>query len=287
MSLAYASSQTRLVAGSSLRRGSYSAAWFAAMGLGAVCAWLFLPSSVVAAYALPALVVFIAAIVSSIAGFAFSALAGAFLFHMTHDALEALQIMLIASLAIQVCCTWQVRQQISPRSLMPYLAGGFAAIPLGLYFLQTIPLSLHISALGIFLVLYGTYMLVRPSCLMKSNSLVGQIIVGALGGVTGALAAFPSAFLTMWCACQGWSKEQQRAINQPYILVMQIAVFTALTTIRPLQTIRPELLLYMLPALIGAWIGLRIYGRLNTRQFNKLVCPLLVVAGALLAAKGL
>jgi len=286
MTMPYAGSQTRLVTGSSLRRGSHIVACAAVMGLGALCAW-FLPSSLMAAYGLPALVVFFAAIASSVAGFAFSALAGAFLFHMTHDALEALHVMLIASLAIQVCCTWHVRHHISARSLTPYLAGGFATIPLGLYFLQTVPLWLHVSVLGVFLMLYGTYMLLRPVYLVRSNSLAAQIIAGALGGITGTLAAFPSAFLAMWCACQGWSKEQQRAINQPYILVMQIAVFAALTTVRPLQTIRPELLLYTLPALMGAWIGLRIYGGLSTRQFNKLVCALLVVAGALLAAKGL
>lgn len=262
------------------------AGWSAAMSLGAVCAWFFLPSSVMVDHALPALVVFLAAIASSVAGFAFSALAGAFLFHMTQDALEALHVMLIASLAIQVCCTWQVRHHILPRSLLPHLAGGFATIPMGLYFLQTVPFWLHVSALGVFLMLYGTYMLLRPSCPVKSDSLAGQIIAGALGGITGTLAAFPSAFLAMWCACQGWSKKQQRAITQPYILVMQIAVFAALTTIRPLHTIRPELLFYALPALMGARIGLRIYDGLNTQQFNKLVCILLVVAGALLAAKG-
>lgn len=285
MTASYAASQPRLVARSFLSRGGRIAGWSSTMGLGAVCAYFLLPSSDLAHYALPALIVFGAAIASSVAGFAFSALAGALLFHMTDDAIEALHIMLIASLGIQSYCTWQVRRHISPRSLLPYLAGGFATIPLGVYFLQTVPLWLHASVLGIFLLLYGSYMLVRPPCLMKSNSLTGQIISGALGGITGTTAAFPGAFITMWCACQGWTKEQQRAINQPYILVMQIAVFAALITIRPLHTVRPELLLYTVPALMGAWIGLRIYGRLNTQQFNKVVCALLMVAGAALAAK--
>lgn len=285
MTLTCVSPQLAMGGRPSLRQGSIAARSSAILGICALCVTIFLPASAVADFGLPAFVVLIAAIVSSVAGFAFSALAAAFLFHITRDGLEALHILLIASVAMQSYCVWRLRHCISVRRVLPYLAGGLAAIPLGLYVLENFPLRVHTLSLGIFLMVYGTYMLVRRPYRFKANSLVGQIISGALGGITGSAAAFPGAFITVWCGCHGWDKDQQRAICQPYILAMQIAVLAALSVTRPLDPIRPELLLYTLPGLAGAWVGLRIYEGLNTTQFNRIVCSMLLVSGALLAFK--
>jgi uncharacterized membrane protein YfcA len=285
MTLTCVSPRLAMVGRPSLRQENVAAWSSALLGLGALCATIFLPTSAVADFGPPAFVVVIAAIVSSVAGFAFSALAAAFLFHITRDGLEALHILLIASVAMQSYCVWRLRRYISVRRVLPYLTGGLATIPLGLYLLQNLPLRVHTLSLGVFLMFYGAYMLVRRPCRLKTNSLVGQIISGALGGITGSAAAFPGAFITVWCGCHGWDKDQQRAICQPYILAMQIAVLAALSVTSPLDPIRPGLLLYTLPGLAGAWIGVRIYETLNTTQFNKVVCSMLLVSGALLAFK--
>ena len=49
-----------------------------------------------------------------------------------------------------------------------------------------------------------------------------DVCVGALGGITGGLAAFPGAFVTIWCSVRGWDKSVQRAVTQPFILAMQL-----------------------------------------------------------------
>ena len=135
--------------------------------------------------------------------------------------------------------------------------------------------------------LYGGYVLLRPPWRCKRNSLTGQIIAGALGGITGATAAFPGAFVTIWCGCHGWDKDQQRTIYQPYILIMQLAVLVVLAAVQPSATLRPELLIYSIPALLGASIGLRLYGHLNLAHFNKAVSATLLLAGIALTLKGL
>ena len=234
-----------------------------------------------------ALVVLVAAILSSVAGFAFSALAGALIFHIAQSGVEAVQIMLVASIAIQAYSVWCMRSSIVARNLIPYLAGGLATIPAGVFLLLHTSWWLHAVGLGVFLMLYGGYVLLRPPWRLKRNSLTGQIISGALGGLTGATAAFPGAFVTIWCGCHGWGKDQQRAIYQPYILVMQVAVLAVLAAAGPSATFRPELLTYSVPALLGAWIGLRLYGHLNLAHFNKVVSATLLFAGIALTLKGL
>jgi hypothetical protein len=67
--------------------------------------------------------------------------------------------------------------------------------------------------LGLFLLAYGIFTAIKPAFSQgKSNPLAGRILAGALGGVTGGVAAFPGAFVAIWCQIQGFEKERQRAI---------------------------------------------------------------------------
>ncbi len=236
---------------------------------------------------LACLIVFLAASVASIAGFAFSALAGSLLFHVARDSIEAIQIMLVASISLQAYSVWKLRGSIVPSTLAPYFAGGLLTVLPGVYLLLNTPPHIYLVALGVFLVVYGSYMLVRRPYRLRSNSLIGQVAVGALGGITGATAAFPGAFITIWCGAHGWDKDQQRAIYQPYILGMQLITLLVLGAVKPSAMVRLDLLQYILPAVLGAWIGLRIFDRLSTGQFNKLVSAFLLLSGLVLSAKAL
>jgi uncharacterized membrane protein YfcA len=231
------------------------------------------------------LIVLVAASLSSVAGFAFGALAGPPLIFITGSALEAVQIMLVASIATQTYCVLQLRPSISLRALVPYLAGGFALMPLGVFLLLNTPLWIHSAALGLLLTAYGTYMVFRRPLQLKTDSLIGRIAAGAVGGITGPTAAFPAPLVTVWCASLGLDKQQQRAIYQPYILAMQLAALALLATVSPATSVRATDLMFIVPALLGARIGLAIYNRLDLVQFNRVVTALLLVSGCMLALK--
>ncbi len=230
-------------------------------------------------------IVLVCATVSSIAGFAFSALAGAALFHVTQDKLHVVQIMLVASIALQLYSVWKLRCIIEPRGLLPYFAGGIATIPPGIYLLLNTPVAVYVGVLGALLMAYAVLMLVRPPLRLKRNSLLGRVVVGALGGLTGTTAAFPGAFVTIWCNAQAWDKAQQRAIYQPFILGMQLLTLLALALAQPAQGLRLDALQFAIPALLGAYIGLRVFDKLSTVQFNRVIASLLLLSGASLLAK--
>ena len=52
---------------------------------------------------------------------------------------------------------------------------------------------------------------------------MAEIVAGFAGGITGGATAMPGAIPTIWCNLKGLSKIQQRAVIQPFILLMQIA----------------------------------------------------------------
>ena len=229
-------------------------------------------------------VLLVGAAISSIAGFAFSALAGAALFHISSDTLYAVQVMLIASIAIQAYSVWQLRTHIKARPLVPFFAGGAATVLPGVLLLLHAQISLYSLVLGAFLIAYALFMLAKPRFRLPSDGPLARFAVGALGGLTGALAAFPGAF-TIWCGAQGWDKRQQRAIYQPFILGMQLLTMAVLATIAPARVLELDGVKFVLPALLGAYCGLRVFDGLSTAQFHKIVALFLLLSGAALSMR--
>src|SRR5205823_5164330 len=108
-----------------------------------------------------AAVLLLAALVSSIAGFAFSALAGSALAYLQMDAIHAVQTMVLCSIAIQLYAVLKIRESIRWSLLWPMLAAGSATIPLGVWLLAHVDGSFYALGLGAFLIAYGSYVVMR------------------------------------------------------------------------------------------------------------------------------
>ena len=118
---------------------------------------------------------------------------------------------------------------------------------------------------------------------MKVESVTGDWLAGFLGGLTGGFAAFPGAFVTIWCGLKGWDKNHQRGVYQPFILIMQISALTAISLIKMSQGrasgIDLSALFYIAPALLGTWSGIAIFRRLSDVHFSLSLNLLLIAAG--------
>lgn len=232
--------------------------------------------------------VLLSAGLSSIAGFAFSPLAGAVLFQVNPDAILVVQILLVASVALQIYCIWHLRVHVRSLEFLPYTIGSLITLPLGIFLLVKTHAPSFLPMLGLFMLAYGTFAAFRPAIdVGKSNSLSGRMLAGALGGITGGLAAFPGAFVAIWCQAQGFDKDRQRSIVQPFILINQLAAIAILFFVRPASTVSLETIQYAVPAILGAYVGLCVFRRLQTSGFNRVVGASLAVAGLLMALKGL
>jgi hypothetical protein len=105
--------------------------------------------------------VFLASIVSSIAGFAFSALSGAFLFHVIDSPIRAVQVMIVCSMAIQMLSVAALWRTIDWPNLRAFLIGGFFGVPVGVHLLLHLPTASYKALMGGLLVCYGLYLLLR------------------------------------------------------------------------------------------------------------------------------
>ncbi|MFZ1104965.1 MAG: sulfite exporter TauE/SafE family protein [Hyphomicrobiaceae bacterium] len=193
--------------------------------------------------------------------------------------------MMPETVGIQAWCVMGLRRTISWRAFAPFVAGGVAAMPLGIYMLLALPAQIYVFSIGVALSLYGAYMLLARPRLIRKGGALATIAVGALGGLTGPLAAFPGAFVTIWCGLQRWDKVTQRSIYQPYILIVQVLTLGALIAVSQRARLDAELLTYALPGVAGAVVGRRVFQRLTDLQFQRLVNVALIVSGVALALK--
>jgi uncharacterized membrane protein YfcA len=224
-----------------------------------------------------------ASTVSSIAGFAFSAVCGAALFHLMDSPVVAVQTMIVCSIAIQLFSVVALWRTIDWRRLPVFLAGGVLGMPFGVYLLLHLQTAVYRDLIGGLLIVYGGYLLLaRPIRPVKTGPLA-DACAGFLGGLTGGLAGFPGAFVTIWCGLKGWDKTRQRGVYQPFILAMQPLTLIAIHLMRPSSAAMALLdwktLAFVPAALLGAWFGLRIFKRLSDRQFGFAVNALIIVSG--------
>ncbi len=226
-----------------------------------------------------AAVIFGAALVSSIVGFAFAALASAPLVFLLGDPVRVVEVMVACSIAIQTCSVWALRHDIHWRPLLPFVAAGAATVPFGVWLLTYMPPAVFALGLGVFLTAYAIYMLCRGAPPVLCGGWREDAAAGALGGLAGGLAGFPGSFVTVWCGLRGWTKERQRAVYQPYILAMQLEAFACLRVHSP-TALGPELFLVYVPlAVAAAFIGIAVFRRLTNRQFSIAVNALLLLCG--------
>jgi uncharacterized membrane protein YfcA len=280
---------TRLVQSGRFRFGYVNPGLLGSVAVGALgLAFLIAEGVVLSAQGMVPVAIALAAVlaastVSSIAGFAFSAVCGAMLFHLMDSPVAAVQTMIVCSIAIQLFSVVALWRTIDWRSMPIFLAGGVFGVPAGVFLLLHLVTALYRDLIGGLLIVYGGYLLLaRPIPPVKTGPLA-DVCAGFLGGLTGGLAGFPGAFVTIWCGLKGWDKTRQRGVYQPFILAMQPLTLIAIHLMRPSSPAMAQMdwktLAFVPAALLGAWFGLRIFKCLSDRQFGFAVNALIIVSG--------
>lgn len=236
------------------------------------------------ALAWPLLAVFFAAVVSSIAGFAFAPICAVMLVHLVDDPVRLVATIMMASIMIQVFVVTTLWREIDWAGTLVALAGGLSTLPLGVLLLLAMTGRAPVLVLATTLIAYALWMLWRPHVAESiARPRWADAMVGAAGGITGGFAGFPAGPLVAWFAWCGVGRVACRGIVQPYILIMQVAALLILYGMAPTAEAVPSfdltLLLVAAPALFGTICGLQICGRLSDRIFSRAVNVTLLCAG--------
>jgi uncharacterized membrane protein YfcA len=213
---------------------------------------------------------FAAALVAGLGGFAFGIVAAAMWLYLLTP-LQTATLIMGLGLVVQGYSVWKLRHALDGRRLGVFLVA------------HGDPRYLRLGT-GVVLVLFSLYGLLRPSLTpIKAAPLSGDLGAGFLNGLLGGATGLAGIIAVIWCQLRGWAKDQQRAVFQP----VGVATFAlSAAWLGGQGSISREVVPLFVAALpvvlVGTWLGLKFYGKLDEAQFRKIVLVLLLASGAVL-----
>jgi hypothetical protein len=161
------------------------------------------------------------------------------------------------------------------------LIAGLAGVPIGTWLLPWISLATFKLAVGLILLVYCSFMLFAAGrIVVKAGGRGAEVVVGFLGGILGGMAALSGVLPTIWAALKQWPKEERRAMFQAF----NMTLLTAMLVASLLQGLIGARLLWALAAavpgtVLGSWLGVQLYRRLDDRRFDRVVLSVLLLSG--------
>jgi len=227
----------------------------------------------------------LAGFVQGLSGFAFGLVAMGVWAWSIEPRLAA-PMVVFGSVVGQVLAFATVRRSLNMRRALPLIVGGVLGVPLGTWLLHYVDPRLFRGGVGVFLICYCSAMLLaRHLPVITRGGHITDGIIGWIGGVMGGLGGLTGPAPTLWCTLRGWDRDAQRAVFQSFNLTMQ--VLTLATYIASGTVTRDMLGIFavMVPvAILPTLAGVRLYRRISTAKFQRLVLSLLLGSGVLLVA---
>ena len=173
--------------------------------------------------------------------------------------------------------------------LWPMLAAGLVGVPIGTLLLDHVrPGPLKVGV-GILLLLYSSWMaFVRRPPVITRGGRLADAAVGLTGGVMGGMASLSGPAPAIWAQLRGFGKNEQRGVNQPYNMsILLLALASAGVAGFLDRTFLIWAAITVPVTLVGARLGLLLYGRVDDVAFRRIVLGLLGVSGVTLIASSL
>jgi uncharacterized membrane protein YfcA len=226
---------------------------------------------------------FAGALVAGLSGFAFGLVAASIWLYILTP-LQTATLIVAFGLIVQGDAVWKLRSSLDWKKLAPFAVGAALGVPVGVGILTWAnPAHVRIG-IGVFLVLYSLYALVRPAIApVKAGGAAADAGIGFLNGVLGGLTGLAGILVTIWCGLRGWPKEVQRTVFQPVAVAIFLMSALWIGAKGAITADTIKLFLIGLPALLaGTWLGLRLFGRLDEAMFRRVVLVLLLASGVVL-----
>jgi hypothetical protein len=225
---------------------------------------------------------FLGAFVQGATGFGSGLLINAFWLHIMEPT-HAIPLNVVTSLFISGVPIYKLRKKLDFSKLKQFAIFGVVGIPIGMYLLVISDPSKLKFSIGILLVIYALLMLKISSFSINVNNKSINNLVGFISGIIGGLTALLGIIPVAWFSVQRLPKNTKRGTYEPFIFITSIAAIIsfAFAGLYKIEMIFD--LLKIIPALlVGSWLGIKIYNKINDNLFRKVVLGLILLSGLFL-----
>jgi len=236
-------------------------------------------------YFIVALGAVVAGFVQGLSGFAFGLVAMSFWAWALEPRLAAV-LAVFGALTGQVIAAVSVRRGFDAQRLLPFVLGGLAGVPVGVWLLPRLDVDAFKAVLGGLLIVWCPAMLLAKRLpRIRFGGRLADGAVGLAGGVMGGIGGFTGTLPTLWCTLRGFDKDAQRAVIQNFNLSMlAVTMATYLATGIVTREMLPLFAIVAPAMLVPTLLGARLYVGISEARFRQVVLGLLTVSGVVLLA---
>jgi uncharacterized membrane protein YfcA len=169
-----------------------------------------------------------------------------------------------------------------------FAAPGLLGVPIGTLLLPQIDPRVFKIVVGVLLVAYAGYALIRRAEFKAAwGGQVADGVIGFCGGVLGGLAGVSGAPLVIWTDLRGWSKDARRGILQMFnTAILMLALVSHAASGLVTRAVIVAALVALPGTIAAAHAGAFIYRRLADHSYQRVILGLLLISGFILIWSG-
>lgn len=226
----------------------------------------------------------LAGFTTGVAGFGTALVASGLWFHALPAAYVP-PLVTLTGAAAQLVGQFTVKTTFDWPRAVPFVGGGIVGLPIGIALLASASPDALRLAIGVFLVGYALLQFAQnaPRSIGDAGGRMADTAVGVLGGFLGGFAGLSGPLPIVWLQMRGGSGEQQRAVYQPYnLVILSLAAVGMGLAGQITRDVLVAACICLPVTLGGAWAGAHVYGRISPAAFRRVVLGLLLVSGLVL-----
>ena len=232
------------------------------------------------------LIILIASLIQSTAGFGFALLAVPLL-SLFMPMTDVVPTIVILSTVTNLFVSWEQRKSLKIREMLPLFIAGIAGIPLGVWGLKTFDQELLKALVGLIILVTSAALFFdwKISFSRKSLSLV---TAGLFSGVLGGSLSMSGPPIILFLTNESYDKNSFRANLTLYGIITNLFALAAFAMGEILTTgAGRTAVIGSLPLLIGTAGGIVLSRKLGELSFKRGVLVLLALMGVITAVKGI
>jgi len=229
--------------------------------------------------------VFLAAIVRGYSGFGFSLLVITAL-SLALTPAQIVPSIFLLEIAASLHLLPTIWRDIHWRSLLPLIVGCLIATPLGVRLLATVPAPPMQVALAVF-VIGTTFLLWHGFALKRIPGAAGSIGVGAVSGLcNGAFGIGGPPVILLYLSTPAGDAVGRASLITFFLATDMIGLVLLAREGLVTWDAFARAAIFIIPLILGVWLGARSFKTADPMMFRKLVLILLTLLAVLTAAKG-
>ncbi len=168
--------------------------------------------------------------------------------------------------------------------VLAFVVPGLVGVPIGTYLLPHIDPRLFKIGIGVFLVAYTSYVLMRRAQMKITwGGAAADCVVGFAGGILGGIAGLSGVLPVVWTDARGWTKEHRRGVVQIFnMAILSLALVSHAVSGFLTREVAVAAIVALPGTIGGAWLGALIYRRIADRSYSRVIMTLLLISGLIL-----